>query len=74
MKEALFLTIKLFRLPYVQKGFFSRVEELVSSVMDTNKTGEKKKKTVRDWLDDEYLEIKSHIKNLVIELVVFKLK
>jgi hypothetical protein len=57
-------------MPYVQSGFFARVEALVLFAMDTDNSGDEKHAVVKKWLADEYGEIQDIVTNLAIELAV----
>ena len=58
--------------PYVQSGFFDRVEALVLSFVNEDMTGSEKRENVFNWLKAEYNVINTVLINLAIELAVVK--
>lgn len=71
--KSLFTFARMILSPYLESGFFPRVEQLVSSLLDEDMPGEEKHKKVVEWIEAEYNQVHSIITNLVIELSVAKL-
>lgn len=61
---------QLVLLPYVRSGFFARTKDLVVFALESDVSGEDKRRRVQSWLRNEYGEVAEIVQNLAIELAV----
>lgn len=68
MKSLLISTLYIIAKQIFDKEFFDRVEGYVATLLDSELQGDEKRQKVREWIWDEWTDVKTSIIDTVIQI------